>query len=139
MGRKAETLFPFRGAMVSAGDIAAAHGLDRKYAPSVKARLVAGMDAAAAVQDVIEHRMEAPGITGIYPREIDRLRRRLQPGDRLRLTVRYADLYSIGSDLRRPETCTVTGVYPNLVTLRRSCGLMASKTYVEMILEGVKA
>ena len=139
MGRKAETLFPFRGRLVSAGDIAAAHGLDRKYAPSVKSRLLAGMDAAAAVQDVIEHRMEAPGITGIQPWEIGQLRRRLQPGDKLRVTVRYADWYSIGSDLQRPETCTVTGLYPHLVTLRRPCGLGTSKTYVELIMEGMRA
>lgn len=138
MGRKAETLFPFRGAMVSAGDIAAAHGLDRKYAQSVKARLLAGMDAAAAVQDVIERRKEAPGIAGIHPWELDQLRRRLRPGDRLRVRVYYATLGQDTSSTR-VETCRVTGVYPHLVTLRRPCGLITSKTYIDLLLEGVRA
>lgn len=134
---KAKQLFPFRGQLVSAGDVAAAHGLDRKYAQSVKARLVAGMDAAAAVRDVIEHRKEAPGITGIQPWEIDQLRRRLQPGDRLRIRVTSSN--KADTDLTiRWETCRVTGTYPYVVTFRRPCGLVVSKTYVELIQDGMR-
>ena len=134
---KAKQLFPFRGQLVSAGDIAAAHGLDRKYAPSVKARLLEGMDAAAAVQDVIEHRKEAPGITGIQPWELDQHRRRLQSGDRLRIRVTSSN--KADTDLTiRWETCRVTGTYPYVVTFRRPCGLVVSKTYVELIQDGMR-
>lgn len=77
-------------------------------------------------------------IGGILPWEIDRLRRQIKPGDQLRVTVIYADALSI-ADLTRKETCRVTGVYPHLVTLRRPCGLITSKTYIDLLLEGVRA
>lgn len=137
MGRKAETLYPFQGRMVSAVYIADYYGC-RNSAQVIRERLRAGVTPEEAARGLGKHLKKQDVFGGIYPREIDQLRRRLQPGDRLRVTVRYADLYSIGSDLQRPETCTVTGVYPHLVTLRRPCGLGASKTYVELIQEGIR-
>lgn len=137
MGRRADELFHFQGRMVSAVYIADYYGC-RNSAQVVRQRLRAGATPEEAARGLGKHLKKQDVFGGIYPREIDQLRRRLQPGDKLRATVRYADLYSIGSDLQRPETCTVTGVYPHLVTLRRPCGLGVSKTYVELIQEGIR-
>lgn len=135
---KAKELFPFRGEMVSAGDIAAAYGMDRKYAQNIKVRLLAGMRVEEAVADAWNRRITPPDMTGIRAWEIDRLRKRLKRGDKLRVRVHYA---TFGQDKEsiRVETCRVTGVYPHLVTLRRPCGLITSKTYIDLLLEGVRA
>lgn len=123
--------------MVSAGDIAAAYGIDRKYAQNIKVRLLAGMDVEAAVADARNGLVTPPAMTGIRPWEIDRMRHQIKPGDKLRVMVIYADALSI-ADLTRVETCRVTGVYPHLVTLRRPCGLGVSRTYVELIQDGIR-
>ena len=136
MGRKAETLYPFQGRMVSAVYIADYYGC-RNSAQVVRQRLRAGATPEEATRGLGRHIKQPDASGGIQPWEIDRLRRQIKPGDKLRVTVRYADLYSIGSDLQRPETCTVTGVYPHLVTLRRRCGLKTSKTYIDLLVEGV--
>lgn len=137
MGRRADELFPFQGRMVSAVYIADYYGC-RNSAQVVRQRLRAGATPEEAARGLGKHLKQPDASGGIQPWEIDRLRRQIKPGDKLRVTVIYADALSI-ADLTRKENCRVTGVYPHLVTLRRSCGLMASKTYVEMILEGVKA
>ena len=137
MGRKADELFPFQGRMVSAVYIADYYGC-RNSAQVIRERLRAGANPEEAARGLGKHLKQQDIFGGIYPGELDQLRRRIQPGDKLRVTVRYADLYSLASDLRRPETCTVTGVYPHLVTLRRPCGLGTSKTYVDLIVEGVR-
>ena len=136
MGRKADELFPFQGRMVSAVYIADYYGC-RNSAQVVRQRLRAGATPEEAARGLGKHLKKQDVFGGIQPWEIDRLRRRIKPGDKLRVTVIYADALSI-ADLTRVETCRVTGVYPHLVTLLRPCGLMASKTYVEMILEGMK-
>ena len=135
---KAKELFPFRGEMVSAGDIAAAYGMDRKYAQNIKVRLFAGMRVEEAVADAWNRRITPPDMTGIQPWEINRLRTHLKPGDKLRVRVYYATLGQDTSSTR-VEACRVTGVYPHLVTLRRPCGLVTSKTYTELIMEGIRA
>ena len=134
---KAKELFPFRGEMVSAGDIAAAYGIDRKYAQNIKVRLLAGMGAEEAVADAWNGRITPPDMAGIRPWEIDRLRKRLKRGDKLRVRVTS----SIKADTEptiRWETCRVTGTYPYVVTFRRPCGLGTSKTYVDLIQDGIR-
>ena len=123
--------------MVSAGDIAAAYGMDRKYAQNIKVRLLAGMGVEEAVADAWNGRVVAPVMTGIRTREIDRLRKRLKPGDKLRVTVAAATYSNARYDYRK-ENCRVTGVYPYLVTLRRPCGLGVSKTYIDLIQDGIR-
>ena len=136
MGRKAETLYPFQGRMVSAVYIADYYGC-RNSAQVVRQRLRAGVTPEEAARGLGKHIKQPDASGGIQPWEIDRLRRRIKPGDKLRVTVIYADALSI-ADLTRKETCRVTGVYPHLVTLRRPCGLGTSKTYVELLMEGIR-
>lgn len=143
---KAKILFPFRGQMVSAYQIARAYGMQESVW-SIKKRLLDGMSAEEAVEavknrlpigktNVVTKKKGTTPCTGIQPWEINRLRARLKPGDKLRVRVHYA---TFGQDKEsiRVETCRVTGVYPHLVTLRRPCGLTTSKTYVELLMEGV--
>lgn len=137
MGRKAETLYPFQGRMVSAVYIADYYGC-RNSAQVIRERLRAGANPEEAARGLGKHLKQQDIFGGIYPGELDQLRRRIQPGDKLRVTVRYVDAHRMDSDLRRLEKCTVTGVYPHLVTLRRPCGLGASKTYIELIQEGIR-
>lgn len=137
MGRKAETLYPFQGRMVSAVYIADYYGC-RNSAQVVRQRLRAGATPEEAARGLGKHLKQPDASGGIQPWEIDRLRRRIKPGDKLRVTVIYADALSI-ADLTRKETCRVTGVYPHLVTLQRPCGLVTSKTYTELIMEGIRA
>ena len=136
MDRKAETLYPFQGRMVSAVYIADYYGC-RNSAQVVRQRLRAGVTPEEAARGLGKHIKQPDASGGIQPWEIDRLRRRIKPGDKLRVTVIYADALSI-ADLTRKETCRVTGVYPHLVTLRRPCGLGTSKTYVELLMEGIR-
>lgn len=136
MGRKAETLYPFQGRMVSAVYIADYYGC-RNSAQVVRQRLRAGATPEEAARGLGKHLKQPDASGGIQPWEIDRLRRRIKPGDQLRVTVIYADALSI-ADLTRKETCRVTGVYPHLVTLRRRCGLTTSKTYIDLLVEGVR-
>ena len=134
---KASVLFPFRGEMVSAGDIAAAYGIDRKYAQNIKVRLLAGMGVDEAVADAWNGRITPPDMTGIRPWEIDRLRKRLKRGDKLRVRVTSSNKADTEPTIRW-ETCRVTGTYPYVVTFRRPCGLGVSKTYVELIQDGIR-
>lgn len=135
MGRKAETLYPFQGRMVSAVYIADYYGC-RNSAQVVRQRLRAGATPEEATRGLGRHIKQPDASGGIQPWEIDRLRRQIKPGDKLRVRVHYA---TFGQDKEsiRVETCRVTGVYPHLVTLRRPCGLTTSKTYVELLMEGV--
>ena len=137
MGRRADELFPFQGRMVSAVYIADYYGC-RNSAQVVRQRLRAGATPEEAARGFGRRikRPEASG--GIQPWEIERLRSRIKPLDKLKVMVRYADVYSFGDPMRR-ETCRVMGVYPNFVTLMRPCGLMTSKTYTELIMEGIRA
>ena len=134
---KAKELFPFRGEMVSAGDIAAAYGIDRKYAQNIKVRLLAGMGVDEAVADAWSGRITPPDMAGIRPWEIDRLRKRLKRGDKLRVRVTSSNKADTEPTIRW-ETCRVTGTYPYVVTFRRPCGLGVSKTYVELIQDGIR-
>ena len=136
MGRKAETLYPFQGRMVSAVYIADYYGC-RNSAQVIRERLRAGATPEEATRGLGRHIKQPDASGGIQPWEIDRLRRQIKPGDKLRVTVIYADALSI-ADLTRKENCRVTGVYPHLVTLRRPCGLMVSRTYVELIQDGIR-
>ena len=138
MGRKADNLFPFRGKMLSAYQIAKAYGIVGS-AHLLRTRMLEGMTPEEAVASIQARRTgpRSDVIGGILPWEIDRLRRQIKPGDKLRVTVIYADALSI-ADLTRKETCRVTGVYPHLVTLRRPCGLGVSRTYVELIQDGIR-
>lgn len=143
---KAKILFPFRGQMVSAYQIARAYGMQESVW-SIKKRLLDGKSAEEAVEavknrlpigktNVVTKKKDTTPCAGIQPWEINRLRTHLKPGDKLRVRVHYA---TFGQDKEsiRVETCRVTGVYPHLVTLRRPCGLTTSKTYVELLMEGV--
>ena len=131
----ARLLFPFRGQMVSAYQIAKAYGRQGDYW-MIRRRLMDGMSAEEAVKTAQGAKKEAAPSFGIHPWEINRLRTHLKPGDKLRVRVYYA---TMGQDTSstRVEACRVTGVYPHLVTLRRPCGLTTSKTYVELLMEGV--
>lgn len=134
---KASVLFPFRGEMVSAGDIAAAYGIDRKYAQNIKVRLLAGMGVEEAVADAWNGRMTPPDMTGIRPWEIGRLKKHLKRGDKLRVRVTSSNKADTEPTIRW-ETCRVTGTYPYVVTFRRPCGLGTSKTYVDLIQDGIR-
>lgn len=136
MGCKADELFPFQGRMVSAIYIADYYGC-RNSAQVVRQRLRKGATPEEAARGLGKHLKQPDASGGIQPWEINRLRKRIRPGDKLRVTVIYADALSI-ADLTRKETCRVTGVYPHLVTLRRPCGLMVSRTYVELIQDGIR-
>ena len=136
MGRRADELFPFQGRMVSAVYIADYYGC-RNSAQVVRQRLRAGATPEEATRGLGRHIKQPDASGGIQPWEIDRLRRQIKPGDKLRVTVIYADALSI-ADLTRKENCRVTGVYPHLVTLRRQCGLGTSKTYVDLIQDGIR-
>lgn len=138
MGRKAINLFPFRGKMFSAYQIAKAFGIVGS-AHLLRTRMLAGMtpeEAAASIQARrTGPRSDVTG--GILPQDVQWLRGKIRVGDTLNVPVYYATL---GNDTTavRVETCEVTGVYPHLVTLRRRCGLTTSKTYVDMLVEGVR-
>ena len=140
---KARWLFQFQGEMVSAYQIAKAYGVSENYW-LIRRYLMDGMAVEAAVEAAKKYRnkpkkaAEEDVCFGIHMWEIEKLRDKIKRGDKLRVIVRYVDAYQMDSDLRRPETCTVTGVYPHLVTLRRPCGLGASKTYVELIQAGIR-
>lgn len=136
MGRRADELFPFQGRMVSAVYIADYYGC-RNSAQVVRQRLRAGATPEEAVRGLGKHLKQPDASGGIRSWEIDRLRKRIKPGDKLRVTVIYADAMSI-ADLTRKENCRVTGVYPHLVTLRRPCGMGISKTYVDLIQDGIR-
>lgn len=136
MGRRADELFPFQGRMVSAVYIADYYGC-RNSAQVVRQRLRAGATPEEAARGLGKHLKQPDASGGIQPWEINRLRKRIRPGDKLRVTVIYADALSI-ADLTRKENCRVTGVYPHLVTLRRPCGLGVSRTYVELIQDGIR-
>lgn len=144
---KARLLFPFRGQMVSAYQIAKAYGRQGDYW-MIRRRLMDGMSAEEAVEavknrlpigktNVVTKKKDTTPCTGIQPWEINRLRARLKPGDKLRVRVHYA---TFGQDKEsiRVETCRVTGTYPYVVTLRRPCGLGTSKTYVDLIQDGIR-
>ena len=133
---KAKDLYLFRGELVSAYQIAKAYGRQEDYW-MIRRRLMEGMDAEEAVRTARSAK-KVSNFAGIRPWELDQLRRRIKSGDKLRVTVRYVDAHRMDSDLRRLEKCTVTGVYRNLVTLRRPCGMGESKTYVDLILEGIR-
>lgn len=137
---KAKDVYPFQGRMVSAYQIAKTYGLPERV-HTIKHCLETGMDAEEAIEYTKNNPSykwnNAADVGGIRQWEINRLRKRIRPGDKLRVTVIYADALSI-ADLTRKETCEVTGVYPHLVTLRRRCGLTTSKTYVDMLVEGVR-
>ena len=132
---KARLLFPFRGQMVSAYQIAKAYGRQGDYW-MIRRRLMDGMSAEEAVKTSQSAKKETAPSFGIQLWEINRLRTHLKPGDKLRVRVHYA---TFGQDKEsiRVETCEVTGVYPHLVTLRRRCGLGTSKTYIDLLVEGV--
>ena len=135
---KAKLLFPFRGQMVSAYQIAKAYGRQGDYW-MIRRRLMDGMSAEEAAKTSQSAKKEVAPSFGVQPREVDRLRKRIKPGDKLRVWVYYATLGQDTSSTR-VETCRVTGVYPHLVTLRRPCGLTTSKTYIDLLLEeGVRA
>lgn len=136
MGRKAINLFPFRGKMLSAYQIAKAYGIVGS-AHLLRTRMLAGMtpeEAAASIQARrTGPRSDVTG--GILPQDVQWLRSQIHVGDELDVPVYYATL---GNDMpTRVETCEVTGVYPHLVTLRRRCGLGTSKTYIDLLVEGV--
>lgn len=133
---KARLLFPFRGQMVSAYQIAKVYGRQGDYW-MIRRRLMDGMSAEEAVKTAQGAKKEAAPSFGIQPWEINRLRTHLKPGDKLRVRVHYA---TFGQDKEsiRVETCRVTGVYPHLVTLRRPCGLWTSKTYMDLIQDGIR-
>ena len=133
---KAKLLFPFRGQMASAYRIAKAYGRQEDYW-MIRRRLMDGMSAEEAVMATQSAKKEAAPSFGIQPWEINRLRTHLKPGDKLRVRVHYA---TFGQDKEsiRVETCRVTGTYPYVVTLRRPCGLGTSKTYVDLIQDGIR-
>lgn len=137
MGRRADELFHFQGRMVSAVYIADYYGC-RNSAQVVRQRLRAGATPEEATRGLGKHLKQPDAMSGIQPWEIERLRNHLKPLDKLKVTVRYADVFSFGDPMRK-ETCWVIGVYPHLVTLMRLCGLMTSKTYTELIMEGIRA
>ena len=132
---EAKTLFPFRGQMSSAYQIAKAYGMQEDYW-MIQHRLMNGMSAEEAVKDAQNAKRKASPVLGIRHREINRLRTHLKPGDKLR--VRMCSSNKADTEpIIRWETCRVIGTYPYVVTLRRTCGLWASKTYVDLIQEGV--
>ena len=137
---KAKDVYPFQGRMVSAYQIAKTYGLPERV-HTIKHCLETGMDAEEAIEYTKNNPSykwnNAADVGGIRQWEINRLRKRIRPGDKLRVTVIYADALSI-ADLTRKENCRVTGVYPHLVTLRRPCGLGVSRTYVELIQDGIR-
>lgn len=138
MGRKASNLFPFRGKMLSAYQIAKAYGIVGS-AHLLRTRMLEGMTPEEAVASIQARRTgpRSDVIGGILRWEVDQLRSRIHVGDELDVLVYYATL---GNDTTavRVETCVVTGVYPHLVTLRRRCGLTTSKTYIDLLVEGVR-
>ena len=136
MGRRADELFPFQGRMVSAIYIADYYGC-RNSAQVVRQRLRAGATPEEAARGLGKHLKQPDASGGIQPWEISRLRNRIKPGDKLRVTVAAATYSNARFDYRK-ETCRVTGVYPHLVTLRRPCGLGVSRTYVELIQDGIR-
>lgn len=125
--------------MVSAYQIAKAFGIVGS-AHLLRTRMLAGMtpeEAAASIR--VRRTGPRSDVTGgILQWEVDQLRSQIHVGDELDMPVYYATL---GNDTTavRVETCEVTGVYPHLVTLRRRCGLTTSKTYIDLLVEGVKA
>lgn len=135
---KAKDVYPFQGRMVSAYQIAKAYGIVGS-AHLLRTRMLAGITPEEAVAS-IQARRTGPrsDVTGgILQGEVDQLRSQIHVGDELDVPVYYATL---GNDTTavRVETCEVTGGYPHLVTLRRRCGLTTSKTYVDMLVEGVR-
>lgn len=133
-------LFPFRGEMVSAYQIAKAYGIAER-SQSFKRRLLSGMSVEEAVEDVrrlnIKRHDMKDGAGGIRPREIERMREAVKIGQKMRVRICSSNNADI-EPMIHWETCTVTGIYPHVVTLRRPCGVITSKTYVELILEGLK-
>lgn len=138
MGRKADKLFPFRGKMVSAYQIAKAYGVVGS-SHLMQKHLLDGMTPEEAAA-VIKSRRTGPRNNvdgGFLPQDVQWTKNQIRIGDVLDVPVYYATL---GQDTTatRMELCRVTGVYPHLVTLRRRCGLTTSKTYVDLLVEGVR-
>lgn len=137
---KAKYVYSFQGRMVSAYQIAKACGLPERV-HTIKHCLETGMDA----DDAIEYTKNNPSFKwnhaadagGIRPWEIDRLRRQIKPGDKLRVRVTSSNKADTEPTIRW-ETCRVTGTYPYVVTFRRPCGLVVSKTYIDLIQDGIR-
>lgn len=68
----------------------------------------------------------------IRDRDIERIKRKLHIGDKIRIPVKKNDFFNDESHFKF-EKCFVTGVYDHIVTFRRMCGLSVSYTYPEMI------
>lgn len=68
--------------------------------------------------------------------EIKNLKERLYVGKNVRIPV-LSFTYDDQVPKKRIETCTVTGIYPHIVTFRRSCGMSTSYTYPELIIMGL--
>ena len=122
--------------MVSAYQIAKAYGQQGDYW-MIRRRLMDGMSAEEAVKTAQGAKKETAPSFGIRPWEIGRLRTRLNPGDKLRVRVTSSNKADTEPTIRW-ETCRVTGTYPYVVTFRRPCGLGVSKTYVELIQDGIR-
>ena len=137
---KAKDVYPFQGRMVSAYQIAKTYGLPERV-HTIKHCLETGMDAEEAIEYTKNNPSykwnNAADVGGIRQWEINRLRKRIRPGDKLRVTVAAATYSNARYDYRK-ENCRVTGVYPYLVTLRRPCGLGVSKTYIDLIQDGIR-
>lgn len=74
---------------------------------------------------------------GIQSWEIEDMRNKVSVGDVIKIEVPDALDSDIAKSHCKTEICKVDGKYHNLIVLRRKCGLKISKTYVELIQEGV--
>lgn len=72
------------------------------------------------------------------PHDIYDLREKIHVGDTIKVKVEYINIDQNNNIMStRNEVCKVTGVYEHFITLRRTCGLTVSKTYVDLIQEEI--
>lgn len=138
MSRKSNELFPFMGKMVSAHYIAMYYGIEGSDKTILK-RLRNGATVKEAISGLEKKNAYYTEITGgIMPHDIYDLREKIHVGDTIKVKVEYINIDQNNNIMStRNEVCKVTGVYEHFITLRRTCGLTVSKTYVDLIQEGI--
>lgn len=138
MSRKSNELFPFMGKMVSAHYIAKYYGIEGSDQAILK-RLRNGATVKEAISGLDKRNSYYTQITGgIMPHDIQELKEKIHVGDTLKVKVEYININQNNNiTSTRNEVCKVTGVYKHLITLQRLCGLTVSKTYVDLIQEGI--
>ena len=144
MGDRAKELFPFKGEMRSAYYIAKSYGVQGSV-KQVREKLRVGATPEEAVAGLgmrAPYRKKTVQVkpepkTRIEMQWVEELKKKIKKGQWYKLMVEFSDNESHSGRSKRVEKCVVTGVYPHLVTFLRPCGLATSKTYVELLMEGV--